>query len=246
LKDFIYGIHPVLELLDAGREPESVFIQRGLNNPSLAELKARLRERGVIYKTVPVEKLNRLTRKNHQGVVCFVPQVVYQRAEDIIPRVFEEGRTPLVIVLDRITDVRNFGSICRSAACAGADLVVIPSRGAARVNADAVKAASGALEQVAVAREENLADCLAFLKASGLRVVACTEKGGTTHTDTDLAGPVAIIMGSEESGIAPACLKLADDVVRIPMPGPIASLNVAVAAGIVLFEAVRQRSRSAG
>jgi 23S rRNA (guanosine2251-2'-O)-methyltransferase len=241
LKEFIYGIRPVLELLAAGREPEAVLIQRGAGSPGLNEVKAALKDRGFAWKTVPPEKLDRVTRKSHQGVVCYVPLVDYVRTADVVQRLFEEGHNPLVVVLDRITDVRNTGSIARSAAAAGAGLLVLPVLGGARINADAVKASSGALARLPLAREKNLAECLRYLKASGLVVVACTEKGDSDPQACDLTGPVALVLGSEEDGIAKDLLALADARLRIAMPGGLGSLNVAVAAGIMLYEVNRQR-----
>jgi len=237
----IYGIRPVMEALHAGKEIEKIFITRGAHGELMQALKTLLRERKIIYTEVPVEKLNRLTRKNHQDVVCFLSSVIYQSIEDIIPAVFEKGETPLVLILDRITDVRNFGAIARTAECAGVHAVVIPSRGAAQINADAVKTSAGALNSIPVCRESNLRNVLGYLKECGLQIIAATEKTHVLFYDADYSLPSAIVMGSEEDGISAELLKLCDRKIKIPLAGTIESLNVSVACGIVLFEAVKQR-----
>ena len=237
----IYGIRPVLEALDAGREIERIFIHRGSGGPGMSELRAALKERKIVYQEVPVEKLNRFTRKNHQDVVCFISPISYQRLDHVVPAAFEAGRVPLIILLDRITDVRNFGAIARTAECAGADAVVIPMRGAAQVNADAVKTSAGALNNIAVCRVPKLETALSYLRDSGLRTVAVSEKAKRAPDDCDFSVPLALVMGSEENGISTELLAACDESVCIPMQGSTSSLNVSVACGIVLFEAVRQR-----
>jgi len=240
----IYGIRPVLEALDAGREIERIFIHTGAGSPLMEELKTALRERRIRYQDVPLDKLNSLTRKNHQDVVCFISPISYQRLHQVIPAAYEQGRIPLVVLLDRITDVRNFGAIARTAECAGADALVIPFRGAAQINADALKTSAGALHNIAVCREQSLEEAVGFLKDSGLRAVAVSEKGKKFPDECDLQSPLALVMGSEENGIGAGLLKLCDESVRIPMLGKTSSLNVSVACGIVLFEAGRQRRSS--
>ncbi len=237
-----YGIRPVIEAIQSGKEIERIFIQQGLNNSLINELKILLKKNNIVYQAVPVEKLNRLTRNNHQGVVCFISEVNYYKIEDVVPQIFEEGKIPLLLILDRITDVRNFGAIARAAECAGVDAVVIPSKGAAQVNADAIKTSAGALHRIKVCRENNLKEVIEFLKQSGIQVVACTEKTESIIYAADFSIPVAIIMGSEEDGISGEYLKRCDAKVKIPMSGKISSLNVSVAAGIVLFEVMRQRN----
>jgi len=242
LKNLLYGIHPVIEAIEAGKEPDRIFIQRGISNPQISRLKTLLQKLGIVYQSVPAEKLNRLTRKAHQGVVCFMSGVDYFKVADIVPGIFEEGKAPLLLLLDGITDVRNFGAICRTAECAGVHAVIIPSRGAAMVNADAIKTSSGALSRIKICREANLKSTLTYLKHSGIQIVSCTEKAEQKIYSCDLTPPTAILMGSEEVGISEEYLRLSDHAIRIPMTGAIASLNVSVAAGIVLFEAIRQRS----
>ncbi len=239
----IYGIRPVIEAILAGKELEKIFITRGARGELMQELKQVLREHKILYTEVPIEKLNRLTRKNHQDVVCFISAVTYQSIEDIVPSIFEKGEIPLILVLDRITDVRNFGAIARTAECAGVHAIVIPQKGAAQINADAVKTSAGALNSIPVCRELNLRITIAFLKESGLQVIAATEKTSDLHYQTDFTSPSAIIMGSEEDGISSDLLKLADRKIKIPLLGTIESLNVSVACGVVLFEALRQRGK---
>ncbi|MGI8893496.1 MAG: 23S rRNA (guanosine(2251)-2'-O)-methyltransferase RlmB, partial [Bacteroidia bacterium] len=204
-------------------------------------LKKLLRDNGAIVQYVPVEKLNRLTRKNHQGVAGFVSLIPYRHISDVIQDVFEKGEVPLILILDRITDVRNFGAIARSAECAGAHAVVITEKGSASVNADAVKTSAGALNNIPVCKERNLKEVIDYLKNSGLKIVSCSEKGDKLFYESSMKDPVAIIMGSEEDGVSDEYLKRSDEVVKIPMMGAIGSLNVSVASGIILFETIRQR-----
>ena len=240
-EQMIYGIRPAMEAILAGKEIEKIYITRGSRGDLMQELKQLMRDRKILYSEVPIEKLNRLTRKNHQDVVCFISSVTYQSIEDIVPAIFEKGETPLLLILDRITDVRNFGAIARTAECAGVQAIVIPYKGAAQVNADAVKTSAGALNSIPVCREKNLLHTIAFLKESGLQVIAATEKTSEPHYEADFSAPCAIIMGSEEDGISTDLLKLADKKIKIPLLGSIKSLNVSVACGVVLFEALRQR-----
>ena len=243
-QDLIFGTRAVLEAILAGREIENLLIQRDLNNDLIRELKAVAADHDVLYNKVPVEKLNRITRKNHQGVVCFLSPIRYAPIQEVLAHTFEHGKLPLIVVLDRVTDVRNFGAIARTAECLGADAIVIPSRGSARINADAMKTSAGALNYLPVCREDNLKDTLRFLKDSGLQVVACTEKADKPISAIDLKGPIALLMGSEEDGISPEYLKLADSRALIPMLGEVASLNVSVASAICLYEVARQRGFS--
>jgi 23S rRNA (guanosine2251-2'-O)-methyltransferase len=242
-EQMIYGIRPVMEALHAGKEIEKIFITRGARGELMQELKLLMREKKILYTEVPLEKLNRFTRKNHQDVVCFIAAVTYQSIEDIIPAVFEKGETPLVLLLDRITDVRNFGAIARTAECAGVHAIVIPYKGAAQINADAVKTSAGALNTIPVCREVNLRNVVTYLKSSGLQVIAATEKTSDLHYHADYTTPCVIVLGSEEDGISGDLLKLADKKIKIPLLGTIESLNVSVACGVVLFEALRQRRK---
>ena len=239
--DLVFGIRPLIEAIEAGKQIDNVFIQDGLRGELINDLKRMMQKRGIIYKQVPVEKINRITHKNHQGVIGFVSPVTFYRLEDIITSVFEAGKSPLILILDRITDVRNFGAIARSAACAGVDAIVIPSRGTSPINSDALKTSAGALYSMPICKEHNLKSAIDYLKDSGLQIMAVTEKASDLYYQADFSGPAALIMGSEEDGISPEYLKLADARIRIPIQGQIGSLNVSVATGIVLFEAAKQR-----
>jgi 23S rRNA (guanosine2251-2'-O)-methyltransferase len=240
-QNLIFGMRAVIEAIDAGKEIEKILLQKGLSNELYNQLRKALRGQTIPIQFVPPEKLKRLTAKNHQGVVAYLTEITYYETEDLLTKIFEEGKTPLVLILDRITDVRNFGAIARSAECAGVDFIIIPARGAAQINGDAIKTSAGALHRIPVCREENLKNVIEYLKESGLQIIACHEKTETYIYDADLKKPSAIIMGSEENGISGEYLKRSDVQVKIPMPGKIASLNVSVATGIVLFEAVKQR-----
>ena len=239
--NMVFGIHPVLELIRSQKEIEKVYVQAGTRSPEISEIANSCRANGVPVQYVPMEKMNRLTRKNHQGVVAFICPIEYQNLENVIQMVFEDGRDPLVLMLDRVTDVRNFGAIARTAYAAGVDAIVIPSKGSALINGDAMKTSAGALSLINVCRVENMKDAIDFLKASGLRVVGFTENAHDSFWQADLTGPLCVMMGSEEDGISPAYLQRLDQHLMIPMPGDIDSLNVSVATGVVCFEVVRQR-----
>ncbi|MGN0032890.1 MAG: 23S rRNA (guanosine(2251)-2'-O)-methyltransferase RlmB [Candidatus Limimorpha sp.] len=239
--NMVFGVHPVEELIKSGKELEKVFVQSGLRSAQISEIVKYARDREVPVQFVPAEKLNRLTRKNHQGIVACVCPISYQTIEEVVPMAYESGKMPFVVILDRVTDVRNFGAIARTCYAAGVDAIVIPARGSALINADAMKTSAGALSLINVCRVNNIKDTIDFLKASGLSVVAFSEKGRQRIWDADLSGPIALIMGSEEDGISESYLKRADKHLVIPMPGDIDSLNVGVATGIAAFEVVRQR-----
>ena len=216
-------------------------IQNGLNNPLARELKSELEKTGLHFQSVPVEKLNRLTRNNHQGVIAYLSTVSYCKVDEIIPGIFESGKMPMLLILDRITDTRNLGAIARTAECTGVNAIIIPSRGSALITADAVKTSAGALHHLPICREDNLKDTIDYLKSCGIKVVACSEKADALARDKDLTGPIAIIMGSEENGVSQEYIKRSDDSVKLPMEGSVASYNVSVATGMVLYEIVCQR-----
>ncbi|MBL4577960.1 MAG: 23S rRNA (guanosine(2251)-2'-O)-methyltransferase RlmB [Flavobacteriales bacterium] len=240
----VFGMRPVMEAIRAGKEIDSILIQKGLRGENLNELMDLIYERKLHLKRVPSDRLNRLTRKTHQGVICYISPIAYARLEDVLPTIYESGKDPMILLLDGITDVRNFGAIVRTAECAGVDAIVIPESGGARVTADAIKTSAGALNVIAVCRTRELIDAVKMVKDSGLSVIACTEQGKNDIYKTNLNQPVALILGSEETGISKACLDLADHVAGIPIKGQIESLNVSVAAGVILYEAIRQRSIS--
>jgi len=233
-----FGVQPVLETLRSGKEIERLFIQRELGMNEIVRL---AESRQIAIHRVPLEKLNRLTRKNHQGVVCFLSPINYAPIHNVLAQVYEEGKVPLLLLLDRVTDVRNFGAIVRTAECAGVHAVIVPSKGGAMINADAMKTSSGALNYMPICRVESLADTVRYLLDSGLQCVACTEKSSKPLYETDFTNPTVIIMGSEEDGISPELLELANARVAIPLLGQVESLNVSAAASVILYEAVRQR-----
>ncbi|GAB3587396.1 TrmH family RNA methyltransferase [Hymenobacter daeguensis] len=241
--DMLFGLRPILEALSAGRTLEKIFLLRGTQNSLVTDISTAARAAGIQVQMVPVEKLDNLTRKNHQGAVAFVSPIDYAPLDNIVSGLFEEGKVPFLLLLDRITDVRNFGAIARTAECLGVQAIVVPSRGAAQINGDALKTSAGALNILPVCREVSLHETVRFLQQSGITVVACTEKAeeAVGSAEIDFTGPVAVLMGSEEDGISPDLLNLADVKLKVPMTGQIQSLNVGVAAGIMLFEVARQR-----
>tara|TARA_B100000902_G_scaffold40288_1_gene47927 strand:+ start:1104 stop:1871 length:768 start_codon:yes stop_codon:yes gene_type:complete len=242
--EHIFGIRAIIEAIESGKTIDKLFIQKGLHNNLFAELWKIVRLKRINYKHVPIEKINRLTKKNHQGVFAFISPIEIQNIEDIIPTLYEKGITPLILVLDRITDIRNFGAIARSAECAGVNTILIPEQNSAAINADAIKTSAGALHRINVCRTWNLKLTLQFLKESGIQIIACTEKTEKNMYEADYRSPTAIIVGSEEDGISPEFLKMSDNKVKIPMNGEIESLNVSVSSGIILYEAVRQRNHT--
>jgi len=239
--EVVYGTHAVIEAIRAGKEIERLLVLQGPSNPAIRDLMSLARERSIPFSKVPIEKLNRVTTKNHQGTICFLSAIAYSSLEHVVEDTFQRGKAPALVVLDRITDVRNFGAIARSALGAGVDAIVIPSRGAAQITGDAIKTSAGALHHIPVCRNQNLKEALQYLKDSGIRIVACSEKTEQPIFELDLAGPCALLLGSEENGISPEYLKLADDIGSIPIVGKVGSLNVSVAAGIAMFEMRRQR-----
>jgi 23S rRNA (guanosine2251-2'-O)-methyltransferase len=240
-KNYIFGIRAIIEAVEAGKTIDKLFIQKGLHNDLFAELWKLVREKRINYKHVPLEKINRLTRKNHQGVFAFISPIDFHNIEDVVPALYEQGKNPLILVLDRITDVRNFGAIARTAECAGVDAIVIPEQNAAAINADAIKTSAGALHKITVCRTWNLKLAIQFMKESGIQLIGCTEKTQDDMYKADYTTPTAIIIGSEEDGVSPEFLKMCDARAKIPMAGKIASLNVSVATGVILYEALRQR-----
>lgn len=240
----VFGIRAVIEAIKSGKEIESLYLQRGLTGGIFQELRSLLKEQGLGFQLVPVEKLNRITPKNHQGVVAFISPITYHKIEDIIPEIYEKGETPLILILDGITDVRNMGAIARTAECAGVHAIIVPSKGSAQINPDAIKTSAGALYKIPVCRHDSLLKTAKFLQESGLQLVACTEKTNDYLYKPDYSAPTAVIMGSEEDGISSELIRISDHLAKIPMYGEIESLNVSVSAGILLYEAVRQRLSS--
>jgi len=240
-KNLIYGLHPFIEAVKSGKEIEKVLIQRGLKKETFSEVYQLLKEHSIPYQFVPQEKLTRITTRNHQGIITFLSAVEYQNFEEIVQRIFEKGDNPLLMILDQITDVRNFGAVARSSECFGVDALLIPAKGSASINEDAMKTSAGALNRIPVCRVTRLTDAIIYLKNSGIKIIAVSEKGDNSISDYDFTEPLALIVGSEEKGISPGLLELTDGQVKIPMKGLIESLNVSVAAGICLYEVLRQR-----
>ncbi|MDE7369174.1 MAG: 23S rRNA (guanosine(2251)-2'-O)-methyltransferase RlmB [Muribaculaceae bacterium] len=239
--DYIFGIRAVIEAIEAGRDIDCVFIKKDLSGDLATELMALIKQYGIVTRRVPIERINRITRKNHQGVVAMLSAVTYNSLENIVPMLYEEGRLPFMVLLDGLTDVRNFGAIARTCECAGVDAIVIPERDSVSVNADAVKTSAGALLHIPVCREHSILGAVKFLKENGYQIIAATEKAEINYTRADFTVPVAIVMGSEDVGISNEVLRQADTLVAIPQFGKIGSLNVSVAAGVMIYEGVRQR-----
>ncbi len=245
--NIVLGIRPIIEAIKAGKEVDKILMQKNATGDLMGELKKLLAHNRIPIQFVPPEKLDLICQKNrlrslsHQGVLAFVSAITYHDLSQVIPFVFEKSETPLVLVLDEITDVRNFGAIARTAECSGVHAIVIPKKGSAQINTDAVKTSAGALNHIPVCRVDSLKTTLQFLKESGLQVIACTEKAVDLIQKVDYTIPTAIVMGSEESGISNDIIKTADHLVKIPLFGKIASLNVSVATGVILYEAIRQR-----
>ncbi|MDR0825555.1 MAG: 23S rRNA (guanosine(2251)-2'-O)-methyltransferase RlmB [Prevotella sp.] len=241
-KEMIFGIRAVLEAIEAGKEIDKVIVRRELQGDLSKELFAALKLQDIPVQRVPMERLDRFTRKNHQGVIAFLSAITYDRIEDIVPFLYENGEDPFILVLDGITDVRNFGAIARTCEVAGVNAIVIPAKGSVTVNADAIKTSAGALLKIPVCKEQNLTAAIQFLKNSGINVIAATERGADVYTEVDYSGPVAFVMGAEDTGVSNDNLRIADKLVKIPQFGTIGSLNVSVAAGVLIYEVIRQKS----
>ncbi len=242
--EYIYGTRAVIEAINTGKTIEKVFIKTGLNNELYQQLLSLIRENEIPFQFVPIEKINRITRKNHQGVLAFISPIEYTNIEMLLPVLFETGKEPILLILDQITDVRNFGAIARSAECSGVQAIIIPEKGMARIGADAIKTSAGAINYVPICKVNNLFKTIQYLKDSGIQIIAATEKADKIYTDGNFNCPVAIVMGSEESGISQPILNIADQKLKIPLFGSIESLNVSVSAALMMYEAVRQRNYS--
>lgn len=241
-KEMIFGTRAVIEAIEAGKTLDKILLRRDMSSATGRELLKRLQGTTTPVQKVPVEKLNQYTDKNHQGVIAFLSPIDFHRIEDIVPTLFESGKVPLLMVLDGVTDIRNFGAIARTCACAGADALIIGAYRGVSINGDAMKTSAGALHSLPVCKVENLQQCLQYLCDSGIQTIAATEHTSQNYTDVDMTTPIAIVMGSEDCGIYEPNLRLCTQQVRIPMHGPIESLNVSVAAGVMLYEAIRQRT----
>lgn len=240
--DYIYGIRAVIEAAEAGKEFDKVLISNTLQSALAPELMTALKSRGILIQKVPVEKIDRITRRNHQGVLAILSAVSYCSLATLVPTLFEEGKTPLIVMLDGVTDVRNFGAIARTCECAGVDALVIARRGGASITADAMKTSAGALAYLPICRENSIINAVKFLRDCGFQIVAATEKSDIPYTRADFTLPTAIVMGAEDTGISEDVLRFSTARVAIPERGHISSLNVSVAAGVMIYEAVRQRT----
>ncbi|GGK26296.1 23S rRNA (guanosine(2251)-2'-O)-methyltransferase RlmB [Yeosuana aromativorans] len=237
----IFGIRAVIEAIHAGETIDKIFLQKGLKGDLFSELETLLRQHAITSSYVPVEKLNRLTNKNHQGVVAQISPVEFHDMESLVLRIIESGKTPLFLLLDQLSDVRNFGAIIRTAECTGVDGIIIQKKGGAPVNGDTIKTSAGAVFKVPICKVDHIKDAVFYMQASGIKVIAATEKTNNLLYDISFKEPCAIIMGSEDRGINPSILKVVDDKAKLPLLGDIESLNVSVACGAFLYEAVRQR-----
>ena len=239
-KNILFGLRPIIEAIEAGREFEKIYMKKGADGVLLNELAELCKEKHIRVQWVPVEKLNHLTRSNHQGAVGVTSAIEYVDVHEMLAEI-PEGETPLLVIFDGVTDVRNFGAIARTCECAGVNCIVIPERNSVSVNADAVKTSAGALNYLPVCRERNLVKAVQYLRDSGFKVMGASEKTDLNYTKADFTGPVAIVLGAEDTGISTDVLKLCDTLVAIPEFGQINSLNVSVAGGIMIYEVVRQR-----
>lgn len=239
--DKIFGLHAINEAIEAGKTIDKLLLKKDLSGELARTLINLAKEREITVQRVPVEKLNRITRKNHQGAVAMLAAITYYKVEQVLPAAFDEGMNPFFVVLDGVTDVRNFGAIARTCDCAGVTAVVIPEKGSVSVNGDAIKTSAGALNYVPVCRERSLKEAITYLRESGCRIIGTSDKNSVNYTQEDYTGPVALVLGSEGKGMSSEVMRLCDAFVAIPEFGNINSLNVSVAGGIMMYEVVRQR-----
>ncbi|WP_025741882.1 23S rRNA (guanosine(2251)-2'-O)-methyltransferase RlmB [Aquimarina pacifica] len=237
----IFGIRAIIEAITSGKAIDKLYIQKGLQGDLSKELMRLVKKNGITMVYVPVEKLNRLTKMNHQGAVAHISPIDFYELENLVIKVTESGETPLFLILDQLSDVRNFGAIIRTAECTGVHGIIVQKKGGAPVNADTIKTSAGAVFNIPICKVDHIKDAMFYLQGSGIQVIAATEKATDTIYKTDLTIPSAFIMGSEGKGISSSVLKLVDVKAKLPMQGEIASLNVSVACGVFLYEAIRQR-----
>ena len=238
---YLYGMHPVTDAVRQGRKFERILFRKGLEGEQFRALLDEVTQRGIPYQFVPGEKMNRIVKGAHQGVVAYLAQIDYVSFEEMVEGALSRKANPIFLLLDGISDVRNLGAIARSAECAGIDGIVVPERGSAAINADAVKTSAGALLRIPTARVPNLRTALYYFRDSDFQIVAASEKAEDAMYDVNFRKASVIVMGSEGSGISEPVLNLCTVGARIPMSGQTGSLNVSVAAALVMFEAVRQR-----
>ena len=241
-QDLIFGIRAVIEAIKSGKQIEKIVFKKGLQGELFNELHTIAKNYNIPFQFVPIERINKVSRKNHQGVIAYISPISYHKLEDIIPRLYEDGKEPLLLILDGITDVRNFKAIVRTAECAGVDAVIIPDRNSVRITADAIKTSAGALHNVPVCRSIDIYKTIKFLQDFGIAVIGATEKADNFYFKSNYKQPLAILMGGEEKGVKDSLLNITNENVKIPILGNIESLNVSVAASVIIYEAVRQRS----
>ena len=240
--DYIFGLRAVEEAMKSNMHCDKVLIRKGMGGETIAAIKQMMRTNNIPLQEVPDAKLNRITRKNHQGIIALMSPVPFLKVEDILMQTFDKGEDPFFIMLDEITDVRNFGAIVRTAECAGAHAIIIPDKGAARIGGDAIKTSAGALFNLPVCKTQNLKSTLKYLHDSGLKSVAATEKASDLYFNTNLQGPIVLVMGAEDTGISKQLLETVQLLAALPVNGKISSLNVSNAASVMIYDIVRQRS----
>ncbi len=240
--NIIFGLHPVEEALLEHTDIDKIMVSRDERKPDYVAVRKLAKQNDIFVQEVPKEKLNRITMKNHQGIIAFTSPIEFQSLENLLPHLYEQGKAPLFLALDGVTDVRNFGALARTAECSGVDAVIIPQKGGAPINGDAMKTSAGALLKIPVSKSKSLINTIKFLKDSGVQIVSCSEKGTDTIYDADMTIPTVIVMGGEDEGISGDIIKISDRVTQIPMSGTINSLNVSVAGAVIMFEAARQRN----
>lgn len=238
----IFGIRAIIEAIKSGETIDKIFIQKGLRGELFQELEFLLHNEGINSSYVPIEKLNRLTRGNHQGAVAQISPIEFHNMDDLVMSAIESGKTPLFLLLDQLSDVRNFGAIVRTAECTGVSGIIIQKKGGAPINGDTIKTSAGAIFKMPICKVDHIKDAVFHMQSSGIKVIAATEKANNYLFDVSFKEPCAIIMGSEGKGINPSVLKVVDEQAKLPILGEIESLNVSVACGAFLYEAVRQRS----
>lgn len=240
-ENLIFGLHPVLEAVKSKKPIDKLYIQKGMASSKIDAILNYLDQEAVSVNYVPIEKLDRLIRSNHQGIIASISPISFKTLEEVVEERLENKKDPVFIILDQVSDVRNFGAILRTAECTGVDAVIIQKKGGAPVSGDTVKASAGAIFNLAICKVDHIKDAIFYLQGSGVKTIAATEKTSQTIYDTDLTGPLAIIMGSEGKGVSKSVLSLVDQSASLPVLGEINSLNVSVACGVFLYEMIRQR-----
>ncbi len=237
----VFGIRSVIEAIRSGKEIEKILVRRDLRGDTVRELLMLIRREKIPFQYVPVEKINRITKKNHQGVLAFISVVEYTRIDELVPSLYEDGRSPFLIMLDGVMDVRNLGAIVRTAESSGVHGMILPQKRTSMLTADTVKTSSGALYHLPVCRTDNIKETLDYLRKSGLQLIAASERAEKIYFEVDYIPPTLVIVGAEDKGLSMEVLKKVDELVKIPMAGKIGSLNVSAAAAVLLYEVVRQR-----